>query len=191
MTPYILRCSKSTALIFLRLKQYNVDFWYEQKHEYNSGTKAGAQTQRQHFKVRTEIQRYESDPDDTRGVHTKADEFRLVEILGQIASAYGVHGTQTDQKHVIAERANDRQATIVALQACIIPLWVVDIKCARLKYKHGYYQAAFHRDDDACDNYLRSETHESRLVSDDFLLASRQYTSNSVGFGEQSAVHKR
>ena len=90
MTAQIFRRSERAPLILLRLEQNNINLRNEQENEHNRRAEASAQTQRDHFKITAKVERYERDPDHARRVHTKADEFGLVEILRQISSLDGV-----------------------------------------------------------------------------------------------------
>jgi len=59
--------------------------------------------------VRAEVDRNESEPDDTRGVHRESDVLRLVEVLRNFASLHRVHGAHNCWQHYT--RCTQRSAT--------------------------------------------------------------------------------
>ena len=57
--------------------------------------------------MRAEVDGNETEPDDAGRVHGKADVFRLIEILRNLASLNRVHGADYDQQHVVGERQHE------------------------------------------------------------------------------------
>jgi len=66
--------------------------------------------------VRAEVDGYEAEPDDTRGVHGESDVSRLVEILRDLACLDGVHRADDDQQHVVHQRHQEPLVLHPALQ---------------------------------------------------------------------------
>lgn len=82
-------------------------------------------TRRTNRVVGGEIDRHEGDPDDPRRVHGERDEFRLVEVLWEVARPERVDGAGDDERRVERERDGDRRPATVG------PLGATDEPTAR------------------------------------------------------------
>lgn len=89
------------AYILVRLEDDNVDLGRVQADQGDGRAQADRHAEGRDLRLvgvaGTKVDRHKGEPDDTRGVHSEADEFTLVEVLRDLARLHRVYGRDEDQ----------------------------------------------------------------------------------------------
>lgn len=73
---------ESATVVLLRFENDDVEFRSEEENERDHSAEWDADTQRNRFRLATEVDGYEGYPYDARRVHGKTNELGFIEVLG-------------------------------------------------------------------------------------------------------------
>lgn len=90
MAPYRLVGGEERSVVPFRFQKYYVEFRYEEEEPDDEGAQSDAHAHGDHLGVAPEVDGDESYPDNAGRVHGEADEFRFVEVFGNVAGFEGV-----------------------------------------------------------------------------------------------------
>lgn len=86
------------------MQQDDVNLWHEHENQRHDGRQWRAQALGDDLHFTAVVDWKEGEPDDARRVNRKADEFRLVKVLGNVSGLDGEEDVQQDEDKDESER---------------------------------------------------------------------------------------
>lgn len=182
------RGGERAAHVPLRFGNDDVHLWGEHTAQSYSHTEAYRERRGDNLVVAAKVDWHKRQPYYTRGVHGEGDVFGFVEICRNVAGLEGIIGAAHDEQAVVAERGHNTHVAGVADEENFFDAGVGFDGFRRLQDDEGNLQGELDTDQDGGNDHLSPSTHESRFPGANLLLAARQNTGNTVGFGYQSGV---